>query len=70
MSDFLNFIISNTVKHEFSSIWNWISCCNDIMNHVDCIIKCDVYPPKMYSCSKNIRGISKQEDHDGPISLT
>ena len=28
------------------------------MNHVNCVIKCDVYPQKMHSCSKNIRGIS------------
>ena len=57
-SDLLNFIISKTDKHEFSSIWKWIRCCNDIMNHVDYIIKRDVYPQKMPSCSKNIRGIS------------
>ena len=35
-----------------------ISCSNDVMNHVDCVIKRDVYPQKMYSCSKNTRGIS------------
>ena len=57
-SDLLSFIIYNTDKHEFSSIWTWISCCNDIMNHVDCIIKHDVFPQEMHSCSKNIRGIS------------
>ena len=28
------------------------------MNHVDYVINCDVYPQKMHSCSKNIRGIS------------
>ena len=28
------------------------------MNHVDCVIKRDVYPQKMHSCSKNIRDIS------------
>ena len=28
------------------------------MNHVDCIIKRDVYRQKMHLCSKNIRGIS------------
>ena len=50
MSDLLSFIISNTDKHKFSSIWNWISCCNDVMIHVDYIIKRDVYP--------FIRGIS------------
>ena len=48
--------MSNT--HEFSSIWKWIRCCNVVMNNVDCVIKCDVYPQKMHSCSKNIRGIS------------
>ena len=50
--------ISRTGKEEFSSIWEWICCCNDVMNHVNCIIKCDVYPQKMHSCSKNIHGIS------------
>ena len=39
------------------AIWEWISC-NDVMNHVDYVIKHDVYPQKMYLCSKNIRGIS------------
>ena len=58
MSDLLSFIMSNTDKHEFSSIQYWISCCNDVMNHAVCIIKRDVYPQKMHSCSKNIRGIS------------
>ena len=28
------------------------------MNHVDCVIKRDVYLQKMHSCSKNIRGLS------------
>ena len=28
------------------------------MNHVYCVIKRDVYPQKMHSCSKNIRAIS------------
>ena len=58
MSDLLSFIISNTDKHEFSSIWKWIGFCNDVMNHVDYVIKRDVYPQKMHSCSKNIHGIS------------
>ena len=69
-SDLLSFIISNTDKHEFSSIWTWISCCNNVMNHVDCVIKRDVLPQETHSsskiirvilrfCSKNIRGISK-----------
>ena len=58
MSVLLNFIISNTDKHEFSRIWKWISCSDDVMNHVDYVIKRDVYPQKMHSCSKNIRGIS------------
>ena len=34
-----------------------VSCCNDVMNHADCVIKRDVYPQKMHSCSENIRGI-------------
>ena len=61
-SDLLSSIISNTDKHEFSCIWKWISYCNDVMNHVDCVIKRDVYPQKMHSCSKDIRGISKYID--------
>ena len=28
------------------------------MNNVDCVIKRDVYPQKMHSCSKNIHGMS------------
>ena len=55
-SDLLTFITSNTDKHEFSSIWKWIRCCNDVMNNVDCVIKLDFYPQKMHSCSKNIMG--------------
>ena len=47
---------SNTDKHEFSSLWKWISCYNDVMNHVDCVIKSDVYLQKMHSSSKNICG--------------
>ena len=58
MSDLLSFIISNTDKYEFSSIWKWITCCNDVMNDVDCVIKRDIYPQNVHSCSKNIRGIS------------
>ena len=54
----LFFFISNTEKHEFSSIWKWISCSNDVMNHVDFAVKRDVYPQKMHSCSENIRGLS------------
>ena len=50
--------MSNTDKHEFSRVWKWIRCCNDFMNNVDCVIKHDVYPQKMHSCSKNIHGIS------------
>ena len=34
-----------------------VSCCNDVINHVGCVIKRDVYPQKMHSYSKNIRGI-------------
>ena len=30
----------------------------DVMNHVDFVIKRDVYPQKIHSCSENIRGIS------------
>ena len=42
-SDLLSFVISNTDKHEFSSIWKWSTYCNDVMNDVDCVIKRDVY---------------------------
>ena len=28
------------------------------MKHVDCVIKRDVYPQKVHSCSKNICGLS------------
>ena len=52
------FVISNTDKREFSSIWKWITYCNDVMNDVDCVIKRDVYPQNVHSFSKNIRGIS------------
>ena len=31
---------------------------NEVMNHVDCVIKHDVYPQKVHSRSKNIRGVS------------
>ena len=56
-SDLLSLIISNSDKHEFSILWKLISCLNDVMNHVHCVIKRDVYPHKMHSCYKNIRGI-------------
>ena len=39
-------------------IWKWIRCCNEVRIHDDCVIKRDVYPQKMHSCSKNISGIS------------
>ena len=50
--------MSNTDKHESSSIWKWISSSNDEMNHVDYVIKRDLYPQKMHSCCKTISGIS------------
>ena len=56
--DLLSFIMSNTDKHKVSSIWKWFRCCYDVMNNADCVIKRDVYPQKMHSSSKNIRGIS------------
>ena len=57
-SETFEFYFYNTDINEFSSTWKWICCCNDVMNHVDCVIKLDVYPQKMHSCSKNIRGTS------------
>ena len=57
MSYLLSLIISNTDKHELSIVWKWTECCYDVMNHVDCVIKRDVYQQKMALCSKNIRGI-------------
>ena len=59
-SDLLSFIICNADKYEFSSIRKWMSCCIDIMNHADCVIKGDFYLQKTHSCSKNICGISKK----------
>ena len=56
--DLLTFIISYTDKHEFSCVWKWIRCCDDVMNHIYCVIKRDVYVQKMHSCSNNIHGIS------------
>ena len=56
-SDLLSFIISNIDKFQFSSIWKWTSCLN-VINQIDCVIKCDTDPQKMHLCSKNIRGIS------------
>ena len=44
-SDLLSFIISNIDKHELSSVWKWISCSNDVMNYVNCVIKRDVCKP-------------------------
>ena len=58
LSDVLSFIISNTDKHEFSSIWKWIRSSNDILNDVDCIIKRDVCLLKIHIVSKNNHGIS------------
>ena len=58
LSDLLSFIISTSDKYEFSSILNLISCCNDVMNHIDYLIKHDIYRQKMHSCSNNIGGIS------------
>ena len=60
MSDLLSFIMSNAVKLKFSSILKWISCCNDIMKHGNCVIKRDIYLQKMKPCSKNTRGISNK----------
>ena len=45
-------------KHGFSSVWKRIKCSNDVMNHDDYVIKREVYPQKMHSCSNNIRGLS------------
>ena len=67
MSDLLSFIIFNTNKHEISSLWKWINCCNDIMNRADSVIKRDLYQQncthvlkislEYLFCSKNIRGL-------------
>ena len=37
---------------------NGLAVVHDVINHIDCVIKCDVYPQKLHSCFKNIRGIS------------
>ena len=59
-SDLLSFIISNSPATNLAVYGIGLAgCCNDVMHHVDCVIKRDVYPQKMHSCStKNIRGIS------------
>ena len=55
VSNLLSFLLFLTpTTHEFSSM----SCFNDVMNHVDCVIKRYVYPQKTHSSSKNIRCIS------------
>ena len=72
LSDLLSCIISNTNKHKFSSILKRIRCSNDVMNHIGCVMKRDVYPQKMRSCSKksvvnlffffyNVLGISRKK---------
>ena len=38
---------SYTDKQEFSSIWIWISCYNDVINDVDLAIKPDIYPQNL-----------------------
>ena len=58
MSHLLIYIHSKIYKDEFSSIWTWIRCNNDVMYDIDWAIKCDVYPQMIRSCSKNISGIS------------
>ena len=58
MSHLSSFIISNADKRKFRSIFRNISCSNDAINHVDCVIKRDVYLQKKHSYSKNICGIS------------
>ena len=65
--DLLNLSISNTEKHEFSCYWKWIGWCNDVMNHVECVINRDVYVQKMHSCSKNIRGIYRQHVYSAAV---
>ena len=57
MSDLLFFITSNTDKYKFSCTWIFISCNNDVMNHVDCIMKCYICSQKNHLCSKNIIGM-------------
>ena len=57
ISDLLSVIISNSDKHEFSRVWKWIRCSNDVMIYVICVIKRDLFQQKMHSCSKNICGI-------------
>ena len=58
-SDLLSSIISNIDKHEFSSIWKWISCCNDVMNHVECVIKRDPLPDDKILDWPNLKQIAE-----------
>ena len=67
-SDLLSFCICNTDEQEFSSIWKFISYSNDVMNHVDRIIKREgntfmfqKYPWYIISVFKTIRGISRKK---------
>ena len=62
-ADLLSLSFLTRTTHAFSSIRKWISCSNDIMNHVDMtftrrksihILK---YPWYIIFCSKSIRGI-------------
>ena len=59
-SDLLSFNISSADKHEFNStcIWKLIGYSSEVMDHIDTVMKCGIYPQKMCSYSKNICGIS------------
>ena len=73
-SELSSFGICNTNKHDYGSF-----CCNKVLNHVDYVIKRDVYLQEMhsyskiirdisFSCSKNIRGISRKKYIMGVIA--
>ena len=53
----MSFIISNSDNTWTYHQWKCTSCFNNVMKHVDNVIKRDVYPQKMHSCSKNIRAL-------------
>ena len=54
----MSFLILKPTNINLAVYGNGLGVGNDVMNHVDCVIKRDVYQQKMLSCSKNIRGLS------------
>ena len=51
-SDLLSFIIFITDKHEFSSIWKWISCCNDVIEGYGFVLR-QVFIMEAFLCLRS-----------------